>query len=162
MEALDTRGATSDGTDLVAEGKQRGPAQKEPRDEMKKGVLRSFDQQQGADPTADYAGNQQRDEQAQRSTEMFQVSDGAGCEPRPQRNGICGICGNGRHAGEQHDRKRNKATAAGDGVEGSGDDRPEQQKDGLGEAQGSGFIRKGECRNRKVERVRRLDEGSPA
>ena len=93
---------------------------------MQKGVLGSFDQQQSTDPATDYARREQGYEQAQRRAEMLQIRNRAGREPGPKRDGIRGVCGNWRHAGEQHDRKRNKAATARDGIEGSGDDSAEK------------------------------------
>ena|ERR1700733_9989624 len=97
---------------------------------MQESGLRRVEQDARAEESADDAGEKEKREQAARfGSERVAVGDGAGDGAGEKRGGVGGVGGDGRHASEKQRGERDKAAAAGDGVEQTGDERGEKEEE---------------------------------
>src|ERR1019366_386306 len=76
--------------------------------------------------TAPPARRTEGNELALHVAELSPVGHGAGDAARPERDGVRGVRGDRRDAGEEERRKRDEAPAAGDRVDGATDDGGEE------------------------------------
>ncbi len=96
------------------------------------GCLRSVEQDARAEHAADDAGDEERREKAARvGSEGAAIGDGAGDGAGPDRGGVGGVGGDGRHAGEEQRGEGDEAAASSDGIEDSCDECGGEEENGM-------------------------------
>ena len=98
-------------------------------------MRRSLQQEQGARDAADATRNHQWRHYPRRYIEPAAIGAAAGGDPSPQRDRVRSISGNRRNTGKQQRRKRDKTSAASDGVYHASQNTGDEQKDGLSKIQ---------------------------
>src|SRR4029077_5636071 len=110
------------------------------RQHAQKSLRRRLDKQHCPRQATHNARRDQRNHHALGNVEVLAIGPAARSNPNPKRQRVRGVGGDRANAGEEKRGKRDKAAAAGDGIERAAQPPGGKQKDGLRKSQASLFI----------------------